>query len=62
MDLATRFSTPATHAGHDGAHGMTGGCMTVLTERFARAVDYASSSHLAGVRFPEEGICDSGSA
>jgi hypothetical protein len=41
---------------------MTGGCMTVLTERFARAVDYASSSHLAGVRFPEEGICDSGSA
>jgi hypothetical protein len=36
--------------------------MTVLTERFARAVDHTSSNHLAGVRFPEEGICDSGSA
>jgi hypothetical protein len=29
---------------------MTGGCMTVLTERFARAVDYARIAHAGQTR------------
>ena len=42
-----RFSSPLMRRwqGIIGPHGMTGGCKTVLTECFARAVDYARIAH-----------------